>query len=372
MRVMQVLPALDAGGVETGTLEIGRALVAAGHESLVVSAGGRMVAQLEAEGSRHLALDIGRKSPATLFKVRAMRRLLRRYSPDILHLRSRLPAWIAWWAWQGLPPAERPRLVTTVHGSYSVSRYSAIMTRGERVIAVSEHIRDYILQNYPDVEPERISVIHRGVDPDQYFPGYQPTAEWLKQWEAQYPQTRGRELLLMPGRLTRWKGQLDFLQVLARLRQQDDRLMGVLVGEAHPRKQHFREELEAEIDRLGLREQVVLTGHRSDLRQILSQARLVFVLSRQPEAFGRTALEALALGKPVVGYDHGGTGEILQAMYPQGRVLPGSVDAVVARVQSLLQQPGEVGPVAFTLSAMTEATLRLYQELYRDSSTSGR
>lgn len=372
MRVMQVLPALNAGGVETGTLEIGRALVEAGHESLVVSAGGRMVERLEAEGSRHLPLDIGRKSLLTLFKVRTMRRLLEQHQPDILHLRSRLPAWIAWWAWQGLPRDRRPRLVTTVHGSYSVSRYSAIMTRGERVIAVSEHIRRYVLAHYPQVPPERIQVIHRGVDPACYQPAYRPDEAWLARWQQQFPQTRGRSLLVMPGRLTRWKGQWDFLEVLARLREKDPSLLGVLVGEAHPRKQHFRKELEAVIRRLGLQGDVVMTGHRNDLRQILSLARLVFVLSRQPEAFGRTALEALALGKPVVGYDHGGTGEILQAMYPQGRVAPGSVDEAVVRAQALLQQPGEIGELAFTLSAMTGSTLRLYQELLGSMEDSGR
>ncbi len=365
MRVMQVLPALDAGGVETGTLEIGRALVAAGHESLVVSAGGRMVERLESEGSTHLQLDIGRKSPATLFKVRAMRRLLHQTRPDILHLRSRLPAWVAWWAWQGLAEAERPRLVTTVHGSYSVSRYSAIMTRGERVIAVSEHIRRYILNNYPATDPARIEVIHRGVDLDRYFPGFRPDAAWLARWRAQYPQTAGRVLLVMPGRLTRWKGQLDFLRILAALRRQRPELMGVLVGEAHPRKRHFRVELEREIGRLGLEGQVLMTGHRSDLREILSLARLVFVLSGRPEAFGRTALEAVALGRPVVGYAHGGTEEILRTCFPQGLVPPGRVDEAVACAGRLLRRAEELptGDVPFTLERMTGKTLCLYRAL---------
>ncbi len=363
MRVMQVLPALNAGGVETGTLEIGRALVAAGHESLVVSAGGRMVERLEAEGSCHLPLDIGRKSLITLLKVRAMRRLLEQYRPDILHLRSRLPAWIAWWAWQGLPPGSRPRLVTTVHGSYSVSRYSAIMTRGERVIAVSEHIRRYVLEHYPQVPAERIQVIHRGVDPARYHPGFRPDEAWLARWQQQYPQTLGRKLLVMPGRLTRWKGQLDFLEILARLRQADPDVLGVLVGEAHPRKQHFRRELEARIASLGLRDAVLLTGHRGDLREILSLARVVFVLSGQPEAFGRTALEAVALGRPVVGYAHGGTEEILRQAFPEGLVKPGDVEAATRCALVQLQRPGQPGAVPFTLERMTGETLALYQAL---------
>ncbi len=365
MRVMQVLPALDAGGVETGTLEIARALVAAGHESLVVSAGGRMVGQLEREGSMHLPLDAGRKSVRTLLQVRPMHALLRRYRPDVLHLRSRLPAWIAWWAWRGLPPEQRPRLVTTVHGSYSVSRYSAIMTRGQRVIAVSEHIRRYILRHYPQVEPERIRVIHRGVDPQRYFPDYRPDAQWREAWYRQFPQTQGRTLLLMPGRLTRWKGQMDFLQLLAELRSDHPELMGLLVGEAHPRKQHYARQLQARVVELGLEGHVLFTGHRSDLRQIMAMCRLVFVLSGQPEAFGRTALEAVALGLPVVGYAHGGTEEVLQACFPHGLVPAGDVRAAAHCAAALLEQPQlrPAGPVPFTLERMTDGTLVIYREL---------
>ena len=149
LKVLQLLPALDSGGVERGTLEIARALVAAGHESVVLSKGGRLVDQLQREGSRHLALDLGRKSPATLLHYRALRRLFEAERFDIVHARSRLPAWVAWLAWRGMPASARPHFVTTVHGMHSVSRYSAIMCAGERVIAVSDTVRDYIRTNYP-------------------------------------------------------------------------------------------------------------------------------------------------------------------------------------------------------------------------------
>ncbi|MEO6698002.1 MAG: glycosyltransferase, partial [Paraperlucidibaca sp.] len=134
MRVLQMLPALDSGGVERGTLEIGRALVEAGHESYVMSAGGRLVAQLEREGSQHITRPIHRKSFASLLQILPLRRLLRELKPDIVHARSRIPAWIAWLALRGMDPATRPRFVTTVHGLNSVSPYSAIMTKGDAVI----------------------------------------------------------------------------------------------------------------------------------------------------------------------------------------------------------------------------------------------
>ncbi|HEX5664992.1 MAG TPA: glycosyltransferase, partial [Xanthomonadaceae bacterium] len=137
LTVVQLLPALETGGVERSALEIAAALVGAGHRAVVVSAGGRLVPQLHELGAEHVELDIGRKSLLTLRRVPMLRRLLRDSAADVVHARSRLPAWIGWRALQGIPSGHRPHFVTTVHGLNSPSRYSAIMTRGERVICVS-------------------------------------------------------------------------------------------------------------------------------------------------------------------------------------------------------------------------------------------
>ncbi|WP_267127199.1 glycosyltransferase, partial [Xanthomonas sacchari] len=168
LTVVQLLPALESGGVERSTLEIAQALVEAGHRAVVVSAGGRLLPALAATGAEHIALDIGRKSLLTLRHVPALRRLFARERADIVHARSRLPAWLGWRALQGMPAAQRPRLVTTVHGLNSPSRYSAVMTRGERVICVSETVRDYVLQHYPQTDPARLRVVPRGIDPAQF------------------------------------------------------------------------------------------------------------------------------------------------------------------------------------------------------------
>ena len=149
MKVLQILPELNAGGVERVVLVISDHLVATGHQSVVVSNGGRLVAALEKSGAQHLALPVHRKSLGSLFQVRPLRRILDQERPDILHIHSRVPGWIAWLAGRKMNPQTRPRLVSTVHGFYSVNAYSAIMTRGERVIAVSECIRDYVAQNFP-------------------------------------------------------------------------------------------------------------------------------------------------------------------------------------------------------------------------------
>ena len=149
LSVLQVLPTLESGGVERGTLEIGRALVRAGHRSTVISNGGRLQAQLEAEGSRHITLPVHRKSPLSLGLIWRLRSILSSQGFDVVHPRSRMPAWLIYLAWRSLAREGRAHLVTTVHGLYTVNAYSAVMTKGERVIAISETVRDYINEHYP-------------------------------------------------------------------------------------------------------------------------------------------------------------------------------------------------------------------------------
>src|SRR5262249_31409965 len=153
MKVLQMIPEMESGGVERGTLELARYLGEQGHESIVISGGGRMIPQLEACGTRHITLPVGRKRLRSLFLIGKLREIFARENRDILHLRSRLPAWLAWFAWRGMDEETRPHLVTTVHGFNSISRYSEIMTCGERVICVSESIREHVIQHYPRCAP---------------------------------------------------------------------------------------------------------------------------------------------------------------------------------------------------------------------------
>ena len=364
LSVAQVLPALNGGGVERGTLEVARALVESGHRSVVISAGGRLVPELVRQGSEHLDWPLGIKSPLTLRWVRPLRRWLAEQRIDILHARSRLPAWIGWLAWRGMDPATRPRFVTTVHGLYSVSRYSAIMTRGERVIAVSETVRDYLRRCYPGLPAERIQVIPRGVDPVEFPHGYRPGPEWLAEWHRQYPQLRAAPMLTLPGRLSRLKGHEDFIELLARLRARGWPGYGLIVGGEEPRRRRYAEQLRSLARMRGLEEKVLFVGHRADVREIYAISTLVLSLSIQPESFGRTVLEALSLGVPVVGYAHGGVGEILERLYPAGRVSVGDREALTARVLDLLAAlpPVPVEPI-FPLRRMLDETLALYESL---------
>jgi glycosyltransferase involved in cell wall biosynthesis len=364
LTVLQVLPALDAGGVERGTVEVARELCRRGHRALVVSAGGRMVPELEEAGARHITWAIGKKSPLTLNYVRPLRQLLLSEKVDILHARSRLPAWIAHMAWRKLEPERRPRFLTTVHGPYRANRYSAIMTRGERVIAISNWISEYVREHYPEVDPSRLRVIPRGVDRQQYPHGFRPSEEWMARWQAEVPQAQNRFVITIPARITRRKGHEDFIGVVNLLKQRGLAVHGLIVGGAEASKRKYRDELKSLIGKLRLGEDISMLGHRTDLREIISVSNAVVSLVREPEAFGRTTIEALSLGVPVVGYDLGGTAEILRNVFPDGLVTAGNIDAAAARLAQLLASPLAPPPYhPYTLQRMLDAELAVYDEL---------
>jgi glycosyltransferase involved in cell wall biosynthesis len=364
LTVLQLLPALESGGVERGTLEVAHALVGHGHRALVISAGGRLVAPLVASGAEHFAWPIGSKSFMTLLLVGKLRKFLLEHKVDIIHARSRVPAWIAWLAWRGMNPATRPRFVTTVHGMYGVNRYSRIMTRGEQVIAVSNTVRDYILREYPDTPAARIQVIHRGVDGETYPHGWKPDPAWQQAFLAQFPHAAGKQLLTLPGRITRLKGHEDFIELIARLKRRGLPVHGLIVGGASASKQRYLQKLRYRVRSMGLEADISFTGQRDDLKNILAMSNLVLSLSTQPESFGRTTLEALRLGVPTAGYDHGGVGEILRTVYPVGLLPLGDIDSATQRIARLLDCP-ETVPAGdfFPLQAMLEQTLAVYEDL---------
>ncbi|MBK8507157.1 MAG: glycosyltransferase family 4 protein [Candidatus Competibacter sp.] len=364
LTVAQLLPALNGGGVERGTLEVARQLVRSGHRSVVVSAGGRLVADLVQQGSEHVSWPLGAKSPSTLRWVWPLRRWLAEQRIDIVHVRSRLPAWIGWLAWRGMDPLTRPRFITTVHGLYSPSRYSAIMTRGERVIAVSETVRAYLRQHYPELPDDRVKVIQRGVDPVAFPYGYRPSEAWLADWRRRYPQLQGAPVLTLAGRLSRLKGHEDFIELLVRLRARGLTARGLIVGGSEARRQRYADGLREAVRARGLDAAVVFAGHRTDMREIYAVSTLLLSLSAKPESFGRTVLEALSLGRPVVGYDHGGVGEVLRRMYPAGLTPVGDPDRLADRVAEVLRDaPPVSSEQPYPLQRMLDQTLALYQSV---------
>ncbi len=365
LTVMQLVPSLESGGVERGTLEVADELVRRGHRSLVVSAGGRMVEPLIAAGSEHITCRIDRKSPTTLASIPQLRKLIRDHRVDILHARSRVPAWVGLLTCKTLPAHSRPRFVTTVHGLYSVNRFSRIMTRGERVIAVSQTVRDYIRTSYPDVPEDAITLIPRGVESREFPHGYRPSEPWLAQWFRDQPQVQGRHLLTLAGRITRLKGHFEFIDLIARLKAEGRNVHGLIAGDEDPRRKQYAQSLRDAVRQQGLSGDVTFIGHRSDVRDIYAVSSVVLSLSTKPESFGRTTLEPLAMGIPVVGYNHGGVGEILNTVFPQGAVSLRDAKGLKDKVAALLRAERVTVPrfTKFRLSDMLDQTISLYQEL---------
>ncbi len=363
LTVVQLVPALDSGGAERSVLEIGRALVAAGHFSIVVSAGGRLVERLVAEGSEHIELPIGRKGFSTFAQIPRLRAVLRETNADIVHARSRLPAWVGWRALRGMP-IPRPHFVTTVHGLNSPGWYSGIMARGERVICVSNIVRDHVLRHYPRTDPARLVLIPRGVDTNEFPFGYQPEDEWRQRFFAEFPQLDGAPLLTLPARGTRLKGHLEAIELLADLlaRGIDCRLL--LLGAQEDGRGKYLAELNDLAVRLGVAGRMAITPPRPDVRDVMAVSTLVLQMSTHPESFGRTVIEALSLCRPVLGYAHGGVDELLTELYPAGRVPPGDRARLAERAAELIRRAPAIQPLTrYRLDDMQAATLALYVEV---------
>ncbi len=371
LTVMQLLPELNSGGVERGTMEMGRYLVRNGHKSIVVSGGGMLVRQLEQDGSLHFQRNIGSKSPVALLHIWPLRRLIKKYRVSVLHLRSRMPAWIGYVAWLSLPKKERPLLMTTFHGFYSGNAYSAIMTRGDGVIAVSDSIKKHIFEEYR--RKYNVRLIFRGVDAEYFDPALvaKERVEALRDaWRIE----RNKPVLMLPGRLTRLKGQEFFLQSLLHVKH--TAFQAVLVGDTKDNP-GYTSELNEFIEKNQLIGKVQLVGHCNDMPAAFILADIVLSTSSlEPEAFGRTTVEAMAMGKPVIATAHGGSletvvpgknGWLVQPSDP--KALAAAIDEALALDAEQLRKFGENGRHRvlknFTALAMCEQTLAFYYELIR-------
>lgn len=370
--VLQVLPALGAGGgVERGTVEIARAIVEAGGRSLVASAGGLMVHDLTRAKAEHVTLPVDSKNPLVMrANVARLARLIVEEEVDIVHARSRAPAWSAYYA------AMRTgrRFVTTFHGTYSAGnplkrRYNAIMTRGERVIAISAFIAGHIRQVY-GVPASRIRVIPRGVDLERFDPA-RVSAERVAQLAGQWRLGDGLPVIMLPGRLTRWKGQTVFLEAIAKLGRKDIRC--VLVGSDQGRAE-YRRELEDIIARQDLGGVVRIVDHCADMPAAYMLTDVVVSASTDPEAFGRVVPEAQALGRPVIASDHGGARETIVEGETGWLTPPGDAHALAAALERVLAIGAEARQAlaeraiahvrdTFSKDAMCDKTLDVYNEV---------
>lgn len=369
--VLQVLPSLETGGVERGTVEIAQAIVAAGGTALVASEGGRLVGAIERAGGRHIRLPMATKNPVAIWRNAArLAHLIGTTRVSIVHARSRAPAWSA------LMAARRTgaRFVTTYHGVYNEGvpgkrRYNAVMARGDRVIAISRYIAKLLATRH-GVDASRVRVIPRGVDPVLFDPAQVSGSRIARLAEA-WRLPDGAPVVMLPARLTRWKGGSVLLDAMARLGRTD--ACCVLVGATQGRER-FARQLETQAQALGIAARLRLVGHCDDMPAVLMLADVVVSASLDPEGFGRAVIEAQAMARPVIATDHGGAAETVDDLVTGWLVPPGDADALAAALDhALSMQPAErhaLGERArasvrahYTTAAMQAATLDVYREL---------
>lgn len=325
-RILQVLPRLEMGGVEQGTLDVAQAIAQRGDVALVASAGGTLALELPGVGAEHVPLPMHRKTPWGIWRNAArLAALIEERGIDLVHARSRAPAWAAYRAARqaGVP------FVTTFHGTYNFRseakrRYNSVMAKGDRVIAISEFIAWHLRAHYA-VTGERIRVVPRGVDLLRFDPGNVHHERWMT-LAARWCLPDGVQVILMPARLTRWKGHMVLLDALTRLGRRD--VCCLLVGTDQDRG-GYRRELERAVVKRGLADRVSVRDDCTDLPAAYMLADVVVSASIEPEAFGRIASEAQAMGCPLVATQHGGVPE---------QVLPGET--------AYLAAPGDPGDLA--------------------------
>lgn len=358
LTVMQVLPRLNVGGVERGTVEFARYLKQQGHRSVVVSKGGTLVESLTRAGVEHIELNVADKSLSTFRTVKKLRSKIIDMAVDVVHVRSRIPAWLSHWALKKVP--QKPLLVSTLHGLHSVNRYSSVMARADRVIAVSQTAKDYLQKNYAKYLLKEPVLIYRGVD-EQFNYGHQPHPAWLQQVTATHPDFSTVRKVLLPGRLTAVKGVEHVFPWLAQTSKQTK-----LVLTASPDESNYAAKTAKTIESQGLMDRVIWLGTVRQMPDLYAAVDLVLSVNKKPESFGRTVLEALTIGKPVVAFDFGGVSEIMTQLFPQGLVNTGDATALSRKIEVFLQQPPEVMPHnRFKNITMFEKTLSLYDdELY--------
>ena len=358
MRIVQLLPALNMGGVERGAAELSAVLAADGDDSIILSRPGALCGDVTAAGGRHINFDCGGKNlltvPARVWRLRA---LLTDLSPDIVHVRSRVPAWLL-----ALNGRGSWRLASTFHGIYHVSRYSAVMTRADAVICPSRAVCEHIRQHY-HTAADKLHLIHRGVD-WAYFDPAQTEAAAVESLRTRW-RLDGGTVFTLAGRLTALKGHALFLQALARLRRQQltKPPLALIVGDNHPRR---RRRLYALAQTLGVAEALRFGGVMRDMREVYAVSDVVVSASLQPEAFGRTVAEAIAMQRPAVAPAHGGALDIIRTGENGFLFTPGDSESLadaMARAVSLPREALRETVASFTLANMAAQTMALYRRL---------
>ncbi len=373
--IMQIIPELGPGGAEQGCIDIADALVKSGAQAIVVSNGGPRIHELARIGAVHIDMPVHSKNPLVMWRnIKRLRKLIERYSVNIVHVRSRAPAWSAMRACR----KTNAHYMTTCHAPYNINGeikrfYNSAIAKGERVIAISHMVSNYLCENYR-IDSSKIRLIHRGVALEKFHPTA-VTPERLIMLSKTWRIPDGANIVIMPGRLTRWKGHHVLIDAIARMRRND--LFCVIIGSDQGRTE-YRKELETAIEEHGLGGQVRMVDHCNDMPAAYMLATVVVSASTDPEGFGRIPIEAQAMGRPIIASDHGGAQETILRRETGWLVPPSDPKALAAAIKDALAlTPNQRAILAtramahiaqnFTREVMADKTLDVYAELLRVS-----
>jgi glycosyltransferase involved in cell wall biosynthesis len=284
-------------------------------------------------------------------------------NPDIIHVRSRMPAWVTYHALKKFKN-NKPVHVSTFHGLYSFPIYSKVMANVDHVISISNTVEDYIKTTYK-VPDEKITVIPRGCDLSEF--NQEPLHQsWKDEWYKEFPQTLNKKIIMLPARITKWKGVDDFINLINLIN--DESIHAIVVGPVSKSKQKFFKKLQSKVQKLNLETKITFCGSRSDIVNVYKFADIVYNLSKTPEPFGRTTIEAASVGTKIMGWDHGGTKEILSELFPDGLVKLDDIQALKEKTLELLSDDDKKPkPNTFTSERMINSTLEVYRSLLEQS-----
>ncbi len=371
--IMQIIPELGPGGAEQGCIDIAAEIVKGGAQAIVVSNGGQRVHELERVGAVHINLPVHSKNPVVMWRnVSAIRKLINRYNVNIVHVRSRAPAWSAYYACK----KTKAHFITTCHAPYNISGeakkfYNSSIAHGERVIAISNYVANYLRDHYK-LDDRTIRLIPRGIPIEKFHPTA-VTPERLITLAQDWRIPDSANIVMLPGRLTRWKGHMVLIEAMERLQKTD--LFAVIIGSDQGRTE-YRKELEEAIKEKGLEGRVRMVDHCNDMPAAYMLSTIVVCPSTDPEGFGRVPVEAQAMGRPIIAADHGGAQETILRGQTGWLVPPSDSTALAGAIEEALGlTPTQRSMLAtramahiasqFTKTHMADRTLDVYAELLR-------
>ncbi|WP_413662681.1 glycosyltransferase [Microbulbifer sp. CNSA002] len=363
MKVVQFLPSLEPGITATLALEFANELVKKGHESLVISTGGPLEARFRLHGSDFISFPKISESIWSLRHKSRLRKILARLQPDIVHTYGRSTAFLAWRALKSESATSRPKLVPLVDQDFPDSYFNKGMLSGDGIIASSRGVAENLKKFSPKITEDSIEVIYHGINIREFDREKPVASQWQLKLLNSYPQLEGKNWWLMPGEISASGGQEEFLHLLAQAAAQSDDFHGVIIGALAEDNLRYLKKLEGLAQDLDLGGKVTFLGERRDMRELYATSQLVFQLASEKDGNAKHSKEALAMGRPVVAYSEGCTGEVLQKHFPEGLVEKGDLKSLMEASLNLVSKPNNLNPQEFSYAASAGKTIDFFQGL---------